>query len=67
MKVNSIKQLKRVRITYDNSTGSNDRDNVFNYLDDIYGVLGYTITRQGPKPNCRNIGLIIAEIEVKEL
>lgn len=63
MKITSEESLVRVRIVYDNSANSNDIDNVFKYLDKVYGVLGYTITRQGPKPGCNGIGLIIAEIK----
>ena len=63
MKITSKERLLRVRIVYDNSTGSNDRDNVFRHLDKAYGVLGYTITRQGPKAGCNGIGLIIAEVK----
>ena len=62
MKITNKERLVRVRITYDNSNNSNDIDNVFRYLDKTYGVLGYTITRQGPKAGCNGIGLIIAEV-----
>ena len=62
MEITNEERLIRVRIVYDNSSNSDDRDNAFRYLDKAYGVLGYTITRQGPKAGCNGIGLIIAEI-----
>ena len=63
MEITSEENLVRIRIVYDNSDNSNDRDKVFRYLDKTYGDIGYKIERQGPKPRCNCIGLIVAEIK----
>lgn len=64
MKVLEEKVITKLRIEYDNSNNSNDRDEVFRYLDNKYGVLGYKVTRQGPVIGRKNnIGLMIIETD----
>lgn len=63
MKVLSEKQVTKIRINYDNTEQSNDRDDVFKYLDNRFGVLGYTVVRQGPSPDKFTVGLMIVEVD----
>ena len=63
MQITSVEHIKRIKIEYDNSKDSKDRDFVHEYLDDIYGD-GYTIKRSGPKDHSGilPIGLMIIEV-----
>jgi len=63
MKVLSEKKVTKLRIQYENSRDLSDRDAVFKYLDEKYGVLCYTVIRQGPCGDRFNEGLMIVEVE----
>ena len=53
-----------MHIKYDNTAASEDKDSVYKYLDDRFGVHKYRVTRSGPMIDNVGMGLIIAECEV---
>lgn len=59
MKIVSEDKILEVKIEYDNSEGSNDRDDVHKYLNDKY-AMNFRIVRMGPFKN--KTGLIIVHV-----
>jgi len=63
MEVIQVSEILKVIIEYDNSASSEERDEVYKYLDETYGKLNWKIKRNGPKVDCLEIGLIIVEVD----
>ncbi len=63
MKVIQVREIKKVIIEYDNGEKSKDRNEVFKYLDTVYGKLNWKVLRAGPKELGSNVGLMVIEVD----
>lgn len=67
MNIISEEKVIVLRIEYDNSEGSTDRDKIYEYLDAQYTPSGYRATRSGPHSNptkrALDLGLMIVHAD----